>query len=240
MQSNVDAHVVVIGGGPGGSTAATLLVRDGFRVTLLEKAAHPRFHIGESLLPANLCLLDKLGVRDSVEKIGMKKWGVEFNSPNHAESSGVEFAEAWDKTMPYSFQVRRSEFDEILFRNAAAAGVTALENTAVTQVHFDAGGVRVDVKDASGNASTLNADFVIDASGRDTFLSSRLKLKEKNTKHNSVAIFGHFTNARRLPGKREGDISIFWFDHGWGLVYSAKRWHNERRRGVLAELPSVT
>ena len=215
MQSSTNAHVVVIGGGPGGSTAATLLARDGFRVTLLEKATHPRFHIGESLLPANLSLLDKLGVRESVEKIGMKKWGVEFNSPNHPESSGVEFAEAWDKTMPYSFQVRRSEFDEILFRNAAAAGAAALEDTAVTQVHFDSNGVRVDVKDASGNASTLNADFVVDASGRDTFLSSRLKLKEKNAKHNSVAIFGHFTNAERLSGKREGDISIFWFDHGW-------------------------
>ena len=215
MQSNTNAHVVVIGGGPGGSTAATLLARDGFRVTLLEKTAHPRFHIGESLLPANLSLLDKLGVRAAVEKIGMKKWGVEFNSPNHDYSSGVEFAEAWDKTMPYSFQVRRSEFDEILFRNAAAAGATALENTTVTLVHFDRDGVRVDVKDAFGNASTVNADFVVDASGRDTFLSSRLKLKEKNAKHNSVAVFGHFTNAERLPGKREGDISIFWFDHGW-------------------------
>lgn len=215
MQSSSKAHVVVIGGGPGGSTAATLLARDGFRVTLLEKAAHPRFHIGESLLPANLTLLDRLGVRDAVEKIGIKKWGVEFNSPNHPQSSSVEFADAWDKTMPYSFQVRRSEFDEILFHNAAAAGVMAVENTAVTQVHFDPDGVRVDVKDAVGNASTLNADFVVDASGRDTFLASRLKLKQKNAKHNSVAIFGHFTHAERLPGKREGDISIFWFDHGW-------------------------
>ena len=215
MQRTSNDHVVVIGSGPGGSTAATLLVRDGFRVTLLEKAAHPRFHIGESLLPANLTLLDRLGVRDAVEKIGMKKWGVEFNSPSHAQSSGVEFAEAWDKTMPYAFQVRRSEFDEILFRNAAAAGAMAVENTAVTQVHFDPDGVRVDVKDAAGKASTLHADFVVDASGRDTFLSSRLKLKEKNAKHNSVAIFGHFTNAERQPGKREGDISIFWFDHGW-------------------------
>ena len=207
--------MVVIGGGPGGSTVATLLQRDGFRVTLLEKSEHPRFHIGESLLPANLMLLDKLGVRESVEKIGMKKWGVEFNSPNHEQSSGVEFADAWDKSMPYSFQVRRSEFDEILFRNAASSGATTLENTTVTQVHFDDAGVRVDINDASGTTSTLNADFVVDASGRDTFLSSRLKLKEKNTKHNSVAIFGHFTGAERLPGKREGDISIFWFDHGW-------------------------
>ena len=177
MQANTNAHVVVIGGGPGGSTAATLLVRAGFRVTLLEKASHPRFHIGESLLPANLVLLDQLGVRESVEKIGLKKWGVEFNSPNHDHSSGVEFAEAWDKTMPYSFQVRRSEFDEILFRNAATAGATALENTMVMQVHFDSDGARIDIKDAAGTPSTLNADFVVDASGRDTFLSSRLNLK---------------------------------------------------------------
>jgi 2-polyprenyl-6-methoxyphenol hydroxylase-like FAD-dependent oxidoreductase len=75
--------VLVIGGGSAGATAAALLAERGYRVTLLEKAHHPRFHIGESLLPTNLPLLEKLGVADAVKAIGMEKWGAEFVSPLH-------------------------------------------------------------------------------------------------------------------------------------------------------------
>jgi len=126
--------VLVIGGGPAGSTAATLLAEKGHRVTLLEKAHHPRFHIGESLLPANLALLDQLGVRAEVEAIGMQKWGAEFISPWHAHQQSFEFANAWDKTMPSAFQVRRSEFDEILIRNAGRKALKVIEGCRVREV----------------------------------------------------------------------------------------------------------
>ena len=89
--------VLVIGGGPAGSTAATLLAEMGHQVTLLEKAHHPRFHIGESLLPANMPLLDQLGVRGEVEAIGMQKWGAEFISPWHDHRQSFEFANAVEK-----------------------------------------------------------------------------------------------------------------------------------------------
>src|ERR1700680_1174226 len=112
-----ECDVLVIGGGPAGSTAATLLAQKGHRVTLIEKTHHPRFHIGESLLPANLPLFETLGVAEEIRAIGMTKWAAEFESPTHDQKQVFEFADAWDKSMPYSYQVQRAAFDEILIRS---------------------------------------------------------------------------------------------------------------------------
>src|ERR1700675_3289016 len=106
--------VLVVGGGPAGSTIAALLAERGKRVILVEKDRHPRFHIGESLLPLNLPLFERLGVKDHIERIGMIKYGVEFVSPYHGKAVSRDFAQAWDKAFPYSYQVRRSEFDHAL------------------------------------------------------------------------------------------------------------------------------
>ena len=209
--------VLVIGGGPAGSTAAMLLAEKGHRVTLLEKAHHPRFHIGESLLPANLPLFEKLGVRAEVEAIGMEKWGAEFISPWHEHRQSFEFADAWDKSMPRAFQVRRSEFDEILIRNAGRKGAEVIEGCRVREVEFlpDDEGVIVRAEHDDGRSASWHCRFLIDASGRDTFLGNRFKAKQRNPKHNSAALYGHFMGAQRNAGKREGHISIFWFEHGW-------------------------
>jgi len=209
--------VLVIGGGPAGSTAATLLAEKGHRVALLEKAHHPRFHIGESLLPANLPLFDKLGVRAEIEAIAMQKWGAEFVSPWHEHRQTFEFADAWDKSMPLAYQVRRAEFDEILIRNAARKGADVIEGCRVRDVEFlpnDAGAlVRAERDD--GRSETWRCRFLVDASGRDTFLGNRFQAKQRNPKHNSAALYGHFKGAQRNAGKQEGHISIFWFEHGW-------------------------
>ena len=209
--------VVVIGGGPAGSTAAALLAQRGRHVVLLEKSAHPRFHIGESLLPLNLPLFDRLGVREEIEAIGMRKYGVEFNSPTHDAPVTLDFADAWDKHFPYAYQVRRSVFDEVLFRNALRKGAEGYENTRVSAVEFDAHGpgALVRAKGPDGLLRAWKTRFVVDASGRDTLLANQFKLKVRNRRHNSAAIFGHFTGAQRLLGAAEGNISIFWFDHGW-------------------------
>jgi 2-polyprenyl-6-methoxyphenol hydroxylase-like FAD-dependent oxidoreductase len=214
---HAQCDVLIIGGGPAGSTAAALLADKGHRVVLLEKAHHPRFHIGESLLPANLPLFEKLGVLAEVEAIGMRKWGAEFVSPWHARAQTFEFAEAWDKSMPSAFQVRRSEFDEILIRNAARRGAAVLEGCRVRDVAFlpDSQGAVVRAEHDDGRGETWQCRFLIDASGRDTFLGNRLKAKQRNPKHNSSALYGHFRHAKRHSGKKEGHISIFWFDHGW-------------------------
>ncbi|HEY0339700.1 MAG TPA: NAD(P)/FAD-dependent oxidoreductase [Steroidobacteraceae bacterium] len=210
--------VLVIGGGPGGSTAAITLAGMGYDVTLLEKARHPRFHIGESLLPANLPLFERLGVAAQIKGIGMQKWGAEFVSPWHAvRSQTFEFAEGWNKSLPFAYQVRRSEFDEILIRRAADRGARVIEGCRVTEVDFQpAGGARVAAEHDDGRKETFEARFIIDASGRDTFLGNRLKIKQRNRKHNSSAMYAHFKGAQRHADcKRAGNISLFWFDHGW-------------------------
>jgi 2-polyprenyl-6-methoxyphenol hydroxylase-like FAD-dependent oxidoreductase len=212
--------VLVIGGGPAGSTTAALMAERGFAVTIVEKDRHPRFHIGESLLPANLRLFERLGVGDEIRAIGMQKWGAEFVSPWHDTRQIFHFGDAWDKTMPYAYQVRRSEFDEILLRNAARRGASVIEGCRVRDVDFlrddpagNAAIVRAEHED--GRTEEWAARFVVDASGRGTFLGSRFKAKRRNARHNSAAMYGHFRNTRRDSGQDEGNIKIFWFDHGW-------------------------
>jgi flavin-dependent dehydrogenase len=212
-----DADVLVIGGGPAGSTAATLLAQKGYRVALLEKERHPRFHIGESLLPANLALFERLGVADEVRAIGMPKHGAEFVAPWLGRGETFQFKDAWDKGCPYAYHVRRSEFDEILFRRAARAGAEVVEGCRVREVEFGAGArpVRVRADAPEGGTALWAARFLIDASGRDTFLAGRLGAKRRNPKHNSAAMYGHFRGALRSPGIHAGNISIYWFEHGW-------------------------
>jgi flavin-dependent dehydrogenase len=209
--------VLVIGGGPAGSTAAALLAEKGHRVTLIEKARHPRFHIGESLLPANLPLLEKLGVADEVRAIGMEKWAAEFVSPWHDHKQVFNFGDAIDKSMPYAYQVERAGFDHILIRNAQRKGAHVIEGCKVNDVEFlpDDQGCIVHTRADDGKLQTWHARFLLDASGRDTFLGNRFKAKERNEKHNSTALYAHFENVQRNDGKAEGNITIYWFEHGW-------------------------
>ena len=181
--------VLIIGGGPAGSTAAITLAERGYDVVLLEKAHHPRFHIGESLLPANLPLFERLGVAAEVQAIGMQKFGAEFNSPWHAvRSQTFEFSEAWNKSLPFAYQVRRSQFDEILIRRATTCGAHVTEGCRVKEVDFLAAGAgaRIRAEHEDGRTETLEARFVIDASGRDTFLGNRLKTKQRKDRKSVV------------------------------------------------------
>lgn len=209
--------VLVVGGGPAGSTISAVLAEKGWRVIQLEKDPHPRFHIGESLLPHNLPLLKRLGVLEKVDAIGIKKPGADFNSS--MEVSGhyqFHFKNALDKNHPYAYEVRRSDFDELLFRNATAKGTISLEGARATKVELTQGqNPRIHGMDAQGNPHTWECRFFVDASGRDTLLSKQFKFKHKNTQHASAAIFGHFDNVERRPGEFEGNISVYWFEHGW-------------------------
>ena len=168
-----ECDVLVVGGGPAGSTISALLSEKGWRVTVLEKEHHPRFHIGESLLPHNLPIFKRLGVLEQVDAIGIKKPGADFNS--NLEVSGhhqFHFSFALDKNHPYAYEVRRSEFDNLLLRNSAAKGTQVLEGMQVTAVDFPRGAdPAVVAVDEDGRESRWTCRFFVDASGRDTLLA---------------------------------------------------------------------
>ncbi|THJ22187.1 MAG: NAD(P)/FAD-dependent oxidoreductase [Nitrospira sp. CG24D] len=216
VQTLITCDVLVVGGGPAGSTISSLLTEQGWNVHILEKDPHPRFHIGESLLPQSLPILKQLGVLTEVEQIGIIKYGAEMISHRYGRSHMYYFSKAFDESQPYAFEVKRSEFDAILLKNAISKGVTVHEGVKAQRVEFRPGqSSLIHTEDREGRPGIWNAKFVVDASGRDTFLSNQLGGKRRSQQHSSAAIFGHFEGVGRLPGKDEGNITAGWLNDGW-------------------------
>lgn len=215
-QTLISCDVLVIGGGPAGSTISALLAEQGWNVHILEKDPHPRFHIGESLLPQSLPVLKRLGVLQEVERIGIIKYGAEMISHRYGRSQMFYFSKAFDESQPYAFEVKRSEFDAILLKNALTNGATVHEGVKAQRVEFRPGrSSLIHTENREGLPQTWEATYVVDASGRDTFLSNQLGGKRRSRQHSSAAIFGHFEGVWRLPGSDEGNITAGWLNDGW-------------------------
>lgn len=212
-----ECDVLVIGGGPAGSTASALLAARGRDVVMLEKDTHPRFHIGESLLPRNTELFDKLGVREQIAAIGVFKPGAEFVSDLNGKSVHFEFADGLDQAFTYSWQVRRADFDATLFANARARGARVAERTRVTDVAFGVAGARARVSaiGPDGEALVYAPRFVLDASGRDTFLGRKMRSIRANKVHNTAALYGHFKGVVTRTGDLAGYITVHLAEDGW-------------------------
>lgn len=210
--------VLVIGGGPAGSTTAALLAERGIDVLLLEKERHPRFHIGESLLPRNIPILRRLGLETRLEEIGVLKRGADFSVPDGSRHVVFNFCEALRPDEPTAFQVRRSEFDHMLIENAERVGARVFQETRLDDLEMRDDGVTARAISRDGQAVIVDTDWVVDATGRDSYLSRKLGLKNRDPRHASAAVFGHFDGVARRPGQEAGNISIYWFDQGWFWV----------------------
>jgi flavin-dependent dehydrogenase len=212
-----DTDVLVIGGGPAGSTAGALLAEAGHRVTIVDRERFPRFHVGESLLPQSAPLLRRLGVWEQLLAAGFqRKWGAHFRFEPEGAGSQVVFARGLDPGNPMSFQVRRAEFDQLLLKNAAAKGAEVREGITVREVLF-AGQRAVGARlvDAAGREQEVAAKVVVDATGRDAFLGGQLGLRERDPALRQMAMFSHYRGARMGLGRDGGDILVVGGPVGW-------------------------
>ena len=223
MPATPDYDVIIIGGGPAGASTATLLAGYGHRVLILEREKFPRYHIGESLIPFTFGPLERLGLVDRMKASHFqKKYSVMFIQPDGKRSQPFYFHTRYDiNTVAQTWQVLRSEFDEMVLRHAAEKGAEVREECTVTTLLRDAhnavSGVRV--KNADGSEEELRARLTIDATGKEAFASNRLGWRLPDPKLNKVAVWTYYEGASRESGIDEGTTTVAaipekgWFWH---------------------------
>lgn len=217
--------VVVIGGGPGGSTAATLLADAGRKVLLVERGRFPRFHIGESLMPESYWTFKRLGMLPKMKGSRfVKKYSVQFTNASGKDSAPFYFDEMNPHECSQTWQVVRSEFDQMMLQNAAEHGVEVWQDANVQDVILEraendalpkATGVIVSRKGES--TSRINCKVVVDATGTSAFLSKKLSIRDPDPQLRKASIFAHYRGAKRDEGKNEGaTLVLSTADHdGW-------------------------
>jgi FADH2-dependent halogenase len=214
VENTFDA--IVIGGGPGGCSAATYLRRAGRGVLVLEKEIFPRFHIGESLLPCNMALFREMGVLPALEAAGFPvKYGARFDLGNGLLGTRFAFRQGKYNREPQAIQVERSVFDHILLKHARAAGADVREGWTVQKYATNADSVSVEAVGPDGQTHQFRASYLIDASGRGNLTGNQEGLRITHPSHKKLAIFGHFTGVRRDEGEANSDIIIVRLPNKW-------------------------
>lgn len=212
--------VIVIGGGPSGAAVATRLAQAGRDVLLLEKEQFPRFHIGESLLPCSMPLIEQLGAMPRLQAAGfLPKYAAEFVTGDGSLRRRYAFADGLIPGAPSAYEVDRSEFDKLLLDNAAERGVEVRQGERVVSFDLKANeGVQVVSRTTEGSETRFSAKLLVDASGQSSIVAGRLGLREMDHELKNVAVFSHYEGATRATGKEEGDISIVLVPGGWWWV----------------------
>ncbi len=208
--------VIVVGGGPAGSSTATMLARQGVRVLLLERARFPRDHVGESLLPASIPVLEELGVMPAIKQEGfLPKWGATMVWGSRKTPWTWRFKETNTRN-PHSYQVWRPRFDQLLLENCRDLGVDVREGHQVTDLIFDGdrvSGVRFTPEGSSQEGA--QAEYVVDATGQAGLIGRRLGLRRWDDFFKNLAVYAYFRGAQLLPSPDENNIFIESYDQGW-------------------------
>ena len=212
--TNYDA--IIIGGGPGGSAAATFLGRAGKRALVLEKEHFPRFHIGESLLPYNHQLFREMGVLPALESAGfVRKLGAQFHLGNGAKGTGFVFRQGKFTREPEAIQVERSTFDHLLLKHARSSGADIREGWTVGKFISEPDSVVVEARGDDGQTECFRGAFLIDASGRGNLTGNQEGLRVVHPRLKKLAVFGHFTGVKLDADDRGGDTVIVRLENKW-------------------------
>ena len=228
---------IIIGGGPAGSSAGAILAQSGHRVLLLEREKFPRYHIGESLLPFTFQPLQRLGLIDRMRSSAfIKKYSVQFVSPSGRASQPFYFYTRYDRdTIAQTWQVLRSEFDQMLLDNARQKGVQVREQTTVLELIHEAGAVAgVRAQTQGGPATEYRAPLTLDCSGKESFAAVRNQWRVKDPFLNKIAVWTYYAGAQRDEGLDAGATTVAYVpEKGW-FWYIPQ--HNDRVSvGVVAE-----
>lgn len=214
--SNGAYDVVIIGGGPGGSSAGTFAAKAGLKAVIIEKEIFPRFHIGESLLPYNKKIFEEMGVLETMEAQGFpKKYGAQFYIANGSKTLKFVFANGIFTKHTETFQVERAHFDHLLLKHAGSRGVEVNEGWTVQKFESNAEGVKVWATNGAGEKREFAGKFLIDASGRGNFTGNQEGTRVIHPKLKKLAVFGHFTGVRLDEGRTGGDTIIVRLANKW-------------------------